>query len=172
MSEVRAALGLGANLGDPQATLRAAVAELAASPGVALVAVSPLVETDPVGGPVGQPAYLNAVVVVVTTLDPPALLALAHRVEAAHGRRREVRYGPRTLDVDVLAVEGVTSEDPVLTLPHPRAAQRAFVLVPWAMVDPAFVLPGLGSVAELAGAVGSAGVRLRPDLAPLSGEGA
>jgi 2-amino-4-hydroxy-6-hydroxymethyldihydropteridine diphosphokinase len=134
-----AALALGANLGDPRRTLRAAAAGLGAHVGVRLEAVSGLWRTAAVGGP-EQPDYLNAVVVVDTSLDPQALLGLAHALEDAAGRVRDVRWGPRTLDVDVLCVEGVRSDDPLLTLPHPRAHERGFVLAPWAEVDPEFVL--------------------------------
>jgi 2-amino-4-hydroxy-6-hydroxymethyldihydropteridine diphosphokinase len=145
----RVALALGANLGDRAATLRAAVAEIGAADGVDVVAVSPVYETDPVGGPPDQPPYLNAVVVADSDLEPDALLALAHRVEDAHGRVRVERWGARTLDVDLLAVDAVTSDRPELTLPHPRAHERAFVLVPWADVDADFVVPGQGSVRDL-----------------------
>ncbi|WP_460460247.1 2-amino-4-hydroxy-6-hydroxymethyldihydropteridine diphosphokinase [Angustibacter peucedani] len=138
---VEAVLALGANLGDRVATLRGAVAELDATDGIQVVAVSDVVETDPVGGP-DQPDYLNAVVVVRTTLAPRELLAVGRRVEAAHGRERLMRWGARTLDVDVLAYgrpgdDGeVVSGDADLTLPHPRAHERAFVLAPWASVQP------------------------------------
>lgn len=159
----RAAFSLGANLGDRLAALQAAVDTLAGAPGVDLVAVSPVYETDPVGGP-EQPAYLNAVVVADVTVDAPALLAAAHTAERALGRTREVRWGPRTLDVDVLAVGDEVRDDPALTLPHPRAHERGFVLVPWAAADPDAVLPGHGRVADLADAVGADGVHLRPDL--------
>jgi 2-amino-4-hydroxy-6-hydroxymethyldihydropteridine diphosphokinase len=152
----RVALALGANLGDRLQTLRAAVAEVGAADGVVLVAVSPVYETDPVGGPADQPAYLNAVLVADCALDPGGLLALAHSVEDAHGRVRVERWGARTLDVDVLAVDAVTSDDPQLTLPHPRAHERAFVLVPWADVDPDFVVPGRGRVRDLLGALPAA----------------
>lgn len=160
----RVALALGANLGDRAAALQSAVARLAGAPGVRAMGVSPVYETDPVGGPAGQPAYLNAVLVVETALPAAALLALAAEAESAAGRVREQRWGPRTLDVDVLAVGAETSADPVLTLPHPRAHQRAFVLVPWADVDPAFVVPGRGRVGDLAAAVDRSGVRRRDDV--------
>jgi 2-amino-4-hydroxy-6-hydroxymethyldihydropteridine diphosphokinase len=103
-----------------------------------------------------------------TAAVPAQLLALAHRIEAANGRTREVRWGPRTLDVDVLAVAGQISDDPALTLPHPRAAERAFVLVPWAQVDPGFVVPGTGeTVAGLLAALPRAEVaQVRPLQAP------
>ena len=135
-------LALGANLGDPVATLSAAVEQLAAAPGLELVAVSPLARTEPVGGP-DQPAYLNAVVLARTTLGARQVLELAHAAERRAGRERLVRWGPRTLDVDVIQYgEGrgdggaVLSTDPDLTLPHPRAGERAFVLWPWAQADP------------------------------------
>lgn len=137
----RAVLGLGANLGDARAALRDAVAGLADHPAIVLVAVSGLWRTAPVGGP-EQPEYLNAVVVVDTTLEPAELLAVGHELEAATGRVRDVRWGPRTLDVDLVDVEGVLSSDPALSLPHPRARQRAFVLAPWAQVDPGAALAG------------------------------
>jgi dihydroneopterin aldolase / 2-amino-4-hydroxy-6-hydroxymethyldihydropteridine diphosphokinase len=124
------------------ATLTAAVEQLAEAPGLDVVAVSPLALTEPVGGP-DQPSYLNAVVVARTTLGPRAVLALAHEVEQRAGRERSLRWGPRTLDVDVIqygAGRGdggaVLSADPELTLPHPRASERAFVLWPWAQADP------------------------------------
>lgn len=135
----RAVLGLGANLGSPREALRAAVAGLAAEPGIALLAVSGLWRTAQVGGP-EQPDYLNAVVVVETDLPAPALLAVAHQLEQSAGRTRDERWGPRSLDVDLLDVAGVRSVDPGLTLPHPRAHLRAFVLAPWAQVDPGWAL--------------------------------
>ena len=143
----RAAFGLGANLGDAEAALASAVAGLRAEVGVGAVRVSSLYRSAPVGGP-AQPDYLNAVAIADTELPSAALLDLAHRLEQRRGRVREVRWGPRTLDVDILAVGGEESSDPVLTLPHPRAHQRAFVMVPWAEVDPDFEIPGVGSVHE------------------------
>ncbi len=166
----RAVLALGANLGDPPRTLVSAVAALDAAEGVTVTASSPVYRTAPVGG-VEQPDYLNAVVAVTTTLAPPALLAACREVEVAHGRRRdgEQRWGPRPLDVDVLVVDGATSSSPELTLPHPRAHERGFVLVPWAAMAPRDVLPGRGRVGDLAAALvaaeGGAGVRRVPGLA-------
>lgn len=156
---IRAALALGANIGDPHAALSFAVAQLRADPDLAVVAVSTFVRTAPVGGPPDQPDYLNAVVVVETAAfaDPETfareLLHRAHDIERAQGRTREVRWGPRTMDVDVLAVGDLVLDDPELTVPHPRLAQRAFVLEPWAEVDAGFVVPGLGRVADLAAAL-------------------
>jgi dihydroneopterin aldolase/2-amino-4-hydroxy-6-hydroxymethyldihydropteridine diphosphokinase len=175
--EARAVLALGANLGDRLATLRAAVAELAERPGVRVRAVSPVVETDPVGGP-DQPDYLNAVVLVTTSLSPLDLLAACQAVEAAHGRRRDVRWGPRTLDVDVVAYDALVASSEVLELPHPRAAVRAFVLAPWVAADPLASLPvpvpgRPGEIVPrpvadlLAEAPDRDGVRPRPDLGPL-----
>jgi 2-amino-4-hydroxy-6-hydroxymethyldihydropteridine diphosphokinase len=152
----RAVLSIGSNVGDRLAYLQSAVN------GLRPVAVSPVYETAPWGG-VEQDDYLNAVLVVEDAgTDAYGWLARAHRLEAAAGRTREVRWGPRTLDVDVIDVDGIRSDDPVLTLPHPRAHERAFVLVPWADVDPAAVLPGRGKVADLI--AGSDDVRLRADL--------
>lgn len=160
----RAALALGANLGDRLAALRSAVDLLRATPGVEVVAVSSVYETEPVGGPSGQPGYLNAVVTVDTDLTATELLALAHKAEQAKGRLRELRWGPRTLDVDVLVVGDELSADPVITLPHPRAHQRGFVLVPWAQIDPHFEVVGQGSVHDLVTRVDVAGIRRRDDL--------
>lgn len=146
---VIAVLALGSNLGASADTLSQAIAELGAADGVEVVAESPRVVTAPVGGPEGQPDYLNQIIEVHTTLAPLQLLALAHRVEQAHHRERIVRWGPRTLDIDIITFGTLTSEDEELTLPHPRAAERGFVLVPWSWMDPgAFV--GGKSVFELA----------------------
>lgn len=159
---MRAAFGLGSNLGDRVAHLRAAVAGLAAG-GIDNLEVSSVYETDPVGGP-EQPDYLNAVAVGDTSLAAPQLLQLARSIELAAQRVRTVRNAPRTLDLDVLAVGDVVLATDELTVPHPRAHERAFVLVPWAEVDPTFVVPGCGEVAHLAAAVPSAGVRPGPQV--------
>ncbi|KWW98889.1 2-amino-4-hydroxy-6-hydroxymethyldihydropteridine diphosphokinase [Carbonactinospora thermoautotrophica] len=158
----RAVLSLGSNLGERLDQLQAAVDALADAPGVRVVAVSPVYETEPVGGP-GQPEYLNAVVVVETTLPPRLLLEHGQAIEEALRRVRTERWGPRTIDVDLVTYEDETSDDPELTLPHPRAHERAFVLAPWYDVDPAAVLPGHGPVARLLDAVRGQGVR-RTDL--------
>jgi 2-amino-4-hydroxy-6-hydroxymethyldihydropteridine diphosphokinase len=150
----RAVLSLGANLGDRAATLAEALDGLATD---GVVACSALFETPP-WGPVEQPPYLNAIAVVDGPRDAAGWLARAHELEQAAGRTRAVRWGARTLDVDVVAVTAadgtpVVSDDPRLTLPHPRAHERAFVLVPWASLDPAAVLPGHGPVAGLLAAL-------------------
>jgi len=158
----RVALGLGANLGDRVAALQGAVDLLA--PHLRAAVVSSVYETAPVGGP-EQPDYANAVLVGDWDGDPRALLDLAHEVESAWQRTREVRWGPRTLDVDVLAVGELVSADPELTLPHPRARERAFVVVPWAEADPAATLPDGARVADLAASLDAGDeVRRRDDV--------
>ncbi len=136
-------VALGSNLGPSQATLRHEVAELSALPGLEVTAVSPLARTVAVGGPT-QPDFLNAVVLARTTLAPRALLRALQEVEAAAGRERQEHWGPRTLDLDLVVYGSTTAVTDELELPHPRAHQRAFVLQPWAEVDPDAVLPGLG----------------------------
>ena len=153
-------IALGANLGDPRAAVLGAIDALAAADDVTVVATSGLYETDPVGGP-EQPVFVNAVVVVESSRTPMQLLDLAHTVEQRWQRVRDVRWGPRTLDVDIIDVDGVVSDDPVLTLPHPRAFERAFVLVPWREIQPDAVLTGHGPIADLA--VDVSGVRLMRD---------
>lgn len=138
----QAVIALGSNLGNRAQLLRAGITDLSASDGLEISAISPVVVTHPVGGPVGQPDYFNAVVQVNTTLEPFELLELCHRIEADHDRVRNIRWGPRTLDLDIIDYAGMQLDDPTLTLPHPRAAERAFVLVPWAMMDPAAQLQG------------------------------
>lgn len=150
-AQVRAILALGSNLGERDGTLQSAVADLVDRPEVRLHNVSPVVSTKAVGGPLGQPDFLNMVIAIDTTLAPLELLAHCQAVELAHDRTREVRWGARTLDIDIISYGSVTSDDPVLTLPHPRAAIRAFVLYPWSLMDPQATLEGV-SVADLAGA--------------------
>ena len=161
----RAVISLGANLGNRLETLQGAVDALEDTPGVRVKAVSPVYETEPWGvEPGSQPSYYNAVVVLKTTLPPASLLERAHAVEEAFHRVRDERWGPRTLDVDIVSYADVTSDDPHLTLPHPRAHERAFVLAPWHDVDPQAQLPGRGTVADLLAAVTSEGVEARADL--------
>ncbi|WP_213453918.1 2-amino-4-hydroxy-6-hydroxymethyldihydropteridine diphosphokinase [Rhizomonospora bruguierae] len=167
----RAVLSLGSNLGDRAGHLRAAVAGL----GDAVRVVSGVYETAPWGDD-DQPPYLNAVVIVADpAAGPREWLERARALEAAEGRVREPgrRFGPRTLDVDVISVwddggEPVLTEDPELTLPHPRAHLRAFVLRPWIDIEPYGRLPGRGWLTDLLGAepvAGDvAGVRARPDV--------
>ena len=189
--DVPVVIALGANLGDPVRTLTAAVRDLCDIPGLTPDAVSPLVETDPVGGP-DQPVYLNAVLLARTSLAPGRLLAALHTVEARHGRVRDIRWGARTLDLDLVqygtpgSATEVLGDEPQLRLPHPRAHERAFVLRPWHAVDPAAVLrlpsaaAGLGDlppttfaagpvrrVSEVLTDLDEAGVRVGPAWDPL-----
>jgi 2-amino-4-hydroxy-6-hydroxymethyldihydropteridine diphosphokinase len=140
---MRALLGLGSNLGDRRALLSEAVRSL-----TGVTAVSPLYETDPVGGPGGQGAYLNLVVVIDTDLEPRQLLGVCHRLEAAADRVRAERWGPRTLDVDILWMEGHEVDEPDLQVPHPRMTSRRFVMAPLADVAPDLAAPGWQKQAE------------------------
>jgi len=158
-----AVLALGSNLGDRLATLQGAVQELLAGPGLTLTALSPVYETAPVGGP-PQPDYLNAVLIARAVLTPHALLHRCQHAEQAFHRTRPEVWGPRTLDVDIIVYGDLVSDDPALTLPHPRAWQRAFVLAPWLDAEPAAEIPGRGQVAGLLAAADRSGVRRRDDL--------
>jgi 2-amino-4-hydroxy-6-hydroxymethyldihydropteridine diphosphokinase len=156
-------LALGSNLGDRLAHLQAGIDALAAEPGITVIAVSAVYETSPVGGP-QQPDYLNAVLLAASALPARSILHLCLAAERARDRVRTVAWGSRTLDVDVIACGDEVSDDPELTLPHPRARERAFVLAPWLDVDPGARLPGDGAVARLLAEVGTAGIRRRADL--------
>jgi 2-amino-4-hydroxy-6-hydroxymethyldihydropteridine diphosphokinase len=138
---VRAFLGLGSNLGDRWAHLRRAVDQLRGGNQVPVTSVSRVYETDPVGGPEDQGPFLNLVVelAVAPGSDPYRLLEECHRLEAAAGRVRLVRWGPRTLDADVLWIDGVVLDDPDLTVPHPRWRERRFVLAPLGELAPDLV---------------------------------
>ncbi|WP_406360979.1 2-amino-4-hydroxy-6-hydroxymethyldihydropteridine diphosphokinase [Streptomyces sp. NBC_00715] len=161
----RAVISLGSNLGNRLETLQGAIDALEDTPGVRVKAVSPVYETEPWGvEPDSQPSYFNAVVVLRTTLPPSSLLERAHAVEEAFHRVRDEHWGPRTIDVDIVAYADLVSDDPVLTLPHPRAHERAFVLAPWHDVDPEAQLPGRGAVAQLLTTVTRDGVAPRADL--------
>lgn len=156
------ALALGSNLPDPDlggppAILAGAVEDLRSIPGLVLTGVSPVFRTAAVGGP-EQPDYLNAVVVGRTDLDPVSLLDAVQAIEQAWHRRRTERWGPRTLDIDILAVDDLVHADERLVLPHSRAHERAFVLVPWCAVDPGAVIPGHGPVVDLLAAIDRSGV--------------
>lgn len=156
---VHVVLALGANLGDPDATLDAAIAALRRAEELTDVRPSPRARTAPVGGPPGQPDYRNQVVLARTDCSAWELLRLAHRLEHEHGRRREVRWGPRTLDVDLIVHGRLRSDHPDLTLPHPRAAERAFVLLPWLWLDPAATLDGRRVADLVSRAADAEGVR-------------
>ncbi len=148
----RALIGLGSNLGDRRATLEGAIAALGATPGVRVRRVSSFHQTDPVGGPPGQPAYLNAAAVLETTLDPFELLHVLRTIEARFGRVRTVRWGERTLDLDLLLFDDRIIRTPALIVPHPRLAERRFVLEPLAEIAPRAVDPRTGrTMSELLG---------------------
>lgn len=155
-----ASLGLGANLGDRVHSLNEAVDALDWGD-TRVVARSSIYETDPVGGPPDQPAFLNMVVVVETDLDARGLFERCIAVEAALGRDRwlEQRWGPRTIDIDVLLFGDHVVDEPDLQIPHPRMHERAFVLVPLAELAPEVVVPGSRTVGELLARIGDAGVR-------------
>lgn len=155
---------MGSNLGDRAELLATAIEELGAAPGVSVAGVSDVYETDPVGGP-AQGAFLNLVVAVDVACSPGRLLAICQQLERSADRVREERWGPRTLDVDVLWIEGYTSDDPVLTVPHPRMHERRFVLAPLAELDAELAPPGWEERA-----VGE--VRRLGPLASLRGRGA
>ncbi len=155
-------LSLGSNLGDSAAILQEAVDFLAETPDLMLVDVSPVYQTKPVGG-VEQEDFLNLVVVAESTLEPLTILDRAQAIEDNFGRTREARYGPRTLDIDVIMVGKRISEDNI-ELPHPRAHERAFVLVPWLDIDPNGEIAGHGPIADLVDDVDTKGVVRRDDI--------
>ena len=141
-----ACIGLGANLGDPRATLRMAFDELARLPLTTLVAASPVYRSAPIDSSGSD--YLNAVALLRTALEPVALLGELQRIELAHGRKRPYRNAPRTLDLDLLLYGEERLDTPTLTVPHPRLHERAFVLRPLADVAPNMIIPGRGAVIE------------------------
>jgi 2-amino-4-hydroxy-6-hydroxymethyldihydropteridine diphosphokinase len=155
-------LALGSNLGDRLDNLQRGI-DVLDGDGLTTAAVSGVFETTPVGGP-AQADYLNAVLLARSALPAWEILARCAKAEQAAGRVRTIRWGPRTLDVDIITCGEERSADPDLTLPHPRAHERAFVLAPWLDVQPAAVLPGRGAVADLLADTSTAGVRRRPDL--------
>jgi 2-amino-4-hydroxy-6-hydroxymethyldihydropteridine diphosphokinase len=138
---VEAALGLGGNLGDAREAMRQALVSLAETPGVTLLRTSSVYRTAP-WGPVAQPPFLNMAALIRTTLTPHALLDRCLAVEAEHGRVRRERFGPRTLDIDILCYGDLVLEDERLTLPHPRLEERAFALVPLAEIAPRLLIGG------------------------------
>lgn len=160
----RAALSLGSNLGDRLENLQNAIDTLLSTDEIMGVAASPVYETEPVGGPADQPRFLNAVLLVDTTLSARSLLERAQAVEEVYGRNRAEHWGPRTLDIDVLVVGNRIEDDGTVVVPHPRLHERAFVLAPWADVEPDAEVPGLGRVSDLLSAVGRDGVRRLDDM--------
>lgn len=160
----KAVFALGSNLGDRLDNLQGAVDAIKATPDVIIVDISPVYETDPVGGPTDAPQFLNAVVVTETMQPTRTLLERANAVEEAYGRVRENPNDPRTLDVDLIIVGKSVKNDPELTLPHPRAHERAFVLQPWFDVDPIGELPGVGKIADILPTLDASGITRRDDL--------
>jgi len=159
----RAVVALGSNLGNRLAHLQAAVDLLAGRQGITVEAVSPVYETEPVGGP-PQPAYLNAVALLAVRMEPAELLRELLSVETGRGRVRGERWGPRTLDLDLVALPPYAGTYGRVRLPHPRAHERSFVLRPWLDVEPTASLPDHGTVADLQAALRTDGVRRRDDL--------
>ena len=161
---MKATISLGSNLGDRFAYLQNALDAINEMTGTQVHSVSPVFESDPVGGP-EQGQYLNAVAVVKTVLSPAQFLAATQAIELAQNRERNEHWGPRTLDIDLLAMDTEVRSTPELELPHPRAHERAFVLLPWSLLDPDFVIPGKASVAQLLETIEVTGIRYRNDLA-------
>ena len=154
-----AVIALGSNLAEPARQVRAALSVLEAHPQIQIEKTSSLYVTAPVGYD-DQPDFVNAVCSVRTSLDGVSLLAVLNRIEADFGRERTFRNAPRTLDLDIIDFDGISSNDPHLTLPHPRAHERSFVMKPLAEILPDFVLGGHGRAADLAVALGDEGIRL------------
>jgi 2-amino-4-hydroxy-6-hydroxymethyldihydropteridine diphosphokinase len=161
----RCVLAIGSNLGDRFGSLQGAVNSLADTPEVWLTAVSPIYETEPVDAPEDSKTFLNAVILIDTTLSARTLLDRAQAIEDAFGRERTgVRGEPRTLDVDLIVVGDRRANDEDLVLPHPQAHERAFVLAPWHDVEPDAELPDFGPVAKLLEQVGDQGIKKREDI--------
>jgi 2-amino-4-hydroxy-6-hydroxymethyldihydropteridine diphosphokinase len=160
----QAVLALGSNLGDRLNRLQSAVGALEDTPEVTMVAISSVYETEPVDASFGSGKFLNAVVLIDTTLTVHTLLERALAIEEAFGRERSVEGAPRTLDVDLLVVGQRICDDDQLKLPHPRAHLRGFVLVPWLEIDPEGEIPGQGFIADLISDVDTSGVTKREDL--------
>lgn len=150
-------IGLGSNLEDPRAQVRRALSALASLPESAQLRQSSLYQTDPVGF-LDQPAFINAVAALETSLDPTKLLWHLRAIEAAQGRSRGVPNGPRTLDLDLLIYGDLVLNSPELILPHPRMHDRAFVLVPLAELSPELVIPGIGPIGSSIQALDLGGV--------------
>jgi 2-amino-4-hydroxy-6-hydroxymethyldihydropteridine diphosphokinase len=162
----RSVLAIGSNLGDRMESLQGAIDSLADTPEVWVTAVSPVYETEPVDAPDGSSTFLNAVVLIDTTLSARTLLDRALAIEDAFGRERSGVPGePRTLDVDLVVVGDRRAQDDDLVLPHPKAHERAFVLAPWGDLEPDAELPDFGPVAKLLEQLDDQGIVKRGDLA-------
>jgi 2-amino-4-hydroxy-6-hydroxymethyldihydropteridine diphosphokinase len=159
-----AVLSLGSNVGERAANLQGAIDTLADTPEVNVVAVSSVYETAPVEAPEGSPSFLNTILLIDTTLSVAMLLDRAQAVEAAFGRERGEVNAPRTLDVDLIVVGDRLSDTDELKLPHPRAHERAFVLVPWLEIDEHAQIPGKGKIVDLLADLDTSGVVRVPEL--------
>lgn len=168
MDTLRAFIGLGSNLDEPETQVRSACGEIAALPGVRLRCCSSLYRTAPVGYP-DQPDFINAVAEVRTSLTPEQLLSGLRRIEQAHRRLRLLRNGPRTLDLDLLIYADVQQSADALTLPHPRTHERAFVLLPLLEIAPDAVIPGRGAAAAWLPSCSDQGI-CRIDFPPQPGQ--
>jgi len=156
---------IGSNLGDRLGNLQGAVDALSDTPDIIVVDVSSVYETAPIGGPEDNPQFLNLVLVAETTLQPRTLLERALAIEDAFGRRRDgERWGPRTLDVDLIVVGDAVVDRADLKLPHPLAHERGFVLVPWYEIDPTAEVEGKGPIGDLISSADTSGVVRRDDL--------
>ncbi|MCS5732345.1 2-amino-4-hydroxy-6-hydroxymethyldihydropteridine diphosphokinase [Herbiconiux daphne] len=158
-----AVLAFGSNLGDREGTIRAALDDLRATDGIEVVSVSRLYQTaavKPDGIDHDAPVYLNAVALIRTSLQPEQLLEAVNRIEHEHGRVRAERWGDRTLDIDIVAFASIVRDTERLTLPHPRAAERDFVLVPWLEIDPDATLQGYGRADQLLAAIPQSTLRI------------
>lgn len=161
----RAVLSIGSNLGERRNNLQGAVNTIAETPEVWVTAVSPVYESEPIEAPEGSKHFLNAIVLLDTTLSARTLLERALAVESAYGREQGgERNAPRTLDIDLIVLGDRRADEEDLILPHPRAGERAFVLVPWLDVEPDAEIPGVGPVAELVEKMGREGVQPREDI--------
>ncbi|HEX3929509.1 MAG TPA: 2-amino-4-hydroxy-6-hydroxymethyldihydropteridine diphosphokinase [Nocardioides sp.] len=162
----RAVISLGSNLGERLTSLQGAVNALADTPDVWITGASPIYETEPVDAPAGSESFLNAVVLLDTTLAASRLLDRAHAIEDAFGRERAEgdHHAPRTLDVDVIVVGDRRRDDDRMQLPHPRAGERAFVLQPWYDMEPDAEIPGVGAIADLLEKCDRSGLVRRDDL--------
>jgi 2-amino-4-hydroxy-6-hydroxymethyldihydropteridine diphosphokinase len=159
------AISLGSNVGDRLGSLQGAVDAIADTPDVHTVAISSVYETAPVDAPEGSPDFLNAILLVDTTLRVTTLLDRMQAVEDAFGRERTGEINaPRTLDIDLVTVGDLVIEGDEITIPHPRAHERAFVLVPWAELDQRAEIPGHGYILDLLADMDTAGVVKRDDL--------
>jgi dihydroneopterin aldolase/2-amino-4-hydroxy-6-hydroxymethyldihydropteridine diphosphokinase len=147
-------LALGGNIGTVEATMREAVDAISRITGVEVISTSPLVRSAAMGGP-AQPEYLNAVVRIHSVVSPRELLGACQGIEMVHGRERTEVNGPRTLDIDIVDFDGAEGSASDLTVPHPRARERPFVLVPWALMEPGATLPGLGPITPVAASMSS-----------------